>query len=74
MCELELLSDEELYYIRNGILAYAGRAFEPGYYDKYSWYSENLSKEDVWSNINQFQLENIENIKSVERQRDECID
>ena len=67
--ELELLSDEELYYIRNGILAYSGQYFESRYYERFSWYIGNVSKEDVWSRINPCQLKNINNIKRIENQR-----
>lgn len=67
--ELSLLSNDELYYIRNGILAYAGRYFESGYYERFSWYSGNLSDEDAWKNINPIQLENIKNILLIEKQR-----
>lgn len=68
--ELESLSDEELYYIRNGILAYAGKYYESGYYNKFSWYTGDIiENDDIWNNINEFQLENINNIKLIESQR-----
>lgn len=68
--ELESLSDEELYYIRNGIFAYVGKYYESGYYDKFSWYTGDvIDSDDIWNRINEFQLENINNIKLIEDQR-----
>ena len=67
--ELESLSDNELYYIRNGIFAYAGQKFKSGYYDKFSWYTGNVSENDVWLKINPVQLKNIENIHLIEEHR-----
>lgn len=68
--ELETLSDDELYYIRNGIFAYVGKYYKSGYYDKFSWYNGDIvDSDDIWNKINEFQLKNINNIKLIENQR-----
>ncbi len=64
---LRTLSFNELYYIRNGILAYEGLYFESGYYEKFSWYNGYiLLEEEIWGELNTFQCINIENIKNLE--------
>lgn len=64
------LSDKELYYIRNGIFAYAHAIFESNYYERFSWYNGTINvKEFEWSYFNPYQKENIENIKAVEAER-----
>lgn len=63
------LSNEELYYIRNGIFAYVGYPFDSGYYDKYSWYAPIDSPTAAKERLNSCQWENIEKIKMIEQQR-----
>ena len=68
--EWEALSDEELYYIRNGICAYSGRIYESGYYDDYPWYEGTIAPNDFdCSVLNDNQYLNIKNIQSVEDYR-----
>lgn len=68
--ELKDLTDDELYYIRNGIFAYSGQWFLSCYYDKYSWYDSKYSSTEVWNHMNSYQMQNIENIGSIEEQRE----
>ena len=64
------LSNEELYYIRNGIYAYSHAIFPSGYYEKFAWYSGIIDvNEFEWSYFNFYQKKNIENIKAVEAER-----
>lgn len=66
----ETLSDEELYYIRNGICAYGGRIYKSGYYDDYPWYEGTIAPNDFdCSVLNNNQYLNIKNIQSVEDYR-----
>ena len=64
---LRTLSYNELYYIRNGMLAYAGLYFDSGYYEKFSWYHPKIfSTDEIWGEINSYQYQNILNIKEIE--------
>lgn len=54
------LSDEELYYIRNGIFAYSHAKFDQNFYDVYSWYEGTTYISDFdWSVFNYYQVDNI---------------
>ena len=64
--ELKLLTKEQLYFIRNGIFAYAGQYFESGYYNCFSWYIGDIAPEDIYIKLNYYQSRNIDNIRSVE--------
>ena len=66
---LKTLSYNELYYIRNGILAYAGLYFESGYYERCSWYTGDIlnEEEEVWAELNTYQYNNILKIKEIEK-------
>lgn len=68
--ELNNLTNNELYYIRNGIFAYSGMIFSINYYERYSWYNGHIQKSHFkWNMLNKYQQENIENIKEIENQR-----
>ncbi len=68
--EFNNLATYELYYIRNGIFAYSGMIFPKNYYERYSWYNGIIQPSHFkWDMLNEFQKENIENIKEIERQR-----
>ena len=70
--ELNNLSDNELYYIRNGIYAYEGYYFNSGYYDEFPWYNGHILPDDFNENmLNHCQIVNIHNIKYIEDQRKE---
>ncbi|MCI8790996.1 MAG: YARHG domain-containing protein [Lachnospiraceae bacterium] len=65
------LSNEELYYIRNGIFAYQGCCFNSGYYDVFLWYEGNIMLKDFdYRDFNDHQYKNIMNILYVEGQRE----
>lgn len=71
---LRELSDEELYYIRNGIYAYQGRIFNTSglneYYSKYDWYFPCYSEEEFRAEFfNKSQARTISNIVFVENER-----
>lgn len=67
--EWKKLSNEELYYIRNGIFAICGYQFKSGYYDMFDWY-EGSTEPFRWEIFNQNQHSNIMNILYVERMRE----
>lgn len=65
------LSNEELYYIRNGIFAYCGCCFNSGYYDIFLWYEGYIAPKDFdFEDLNDCQYKNIMNIVYVEGQRE----
>lgn len=67
---LNSLSDNELYYVRNGIYAYSGMYFESNYYNKYPWYSGKIHKNNFQEGmLNQYQQQNISNILEIENSR-----
>lgn len=71
--ELEQYSDEELGYIRNEIFARYGYIFEKEKYRDYfyskSWYTPDPSFEGNEEDFNEYELANIELIKSLEAKR-----
>lgn len=67
---LEECTDEELYYIRNGIYAYEGMIFKKNYYKVFDWYNGRISPKDFKDGyLNYFQNKNIANIIKVEEKR-----
>lgn len=68
--EWDDLSNDDLYYIRNGIFADCGQWFESGYYDEFSWYNPKYSSVEVWNYIGHCQRKNIDNIGFIEDQRE----
>lgn len=67
--ELDLLNNNELYYLRNGIYAYSGMYFEGDYYKYFSWYNGIYSEAETINHINSIQWTNINNIKDIEKLR-----
>lgn len=72
--EIEELSDEELYLMRNGIFAYCGREFLEKeleeYFLQYEWYEPSISRDDFkWNMLNHYQQKNVENISKIEKSR-----
>lgn len=66
----EMLTDDELYYIRNGIFAYSHYKYESGYYDVFDWYDGYIESEHFsYDMLNYYQQANIENIRKVESER-----
>lgn len=66
------LSDDELYYCRNGIFAYEHAIFESNFYEVFPWYSGTVNIKDFeWSVFNKYQIQNIKNIRIVEEERKE---
>lgn len=66
----EELTDDELYYILNGIYAFEGRYFEGDYYDAFSWYERRVMLEDFTDDmLNYNQHKNIANIDLLLKQR-----
>ena len=66
------LSDKELYYCRNGIFAYEHAIFKSNFYEVFPWYSGTVDiKNFDWSVFNKYQVENIKNIRAVEKERKE---
>lgn len=68
--ELNDLSQDELYYIRNGIFAYSGRIFIEDeltkYYKQFIWYEAKYTSTGIWEYINSYQYQNIINIRDIE--------
>ena len=67
--ELKQLNGNELYYLRNGIYAYAGMCFESDYYKDFSWYNGIYSEEETIKCINSIQWKNINNIENIENEK-----
>ena len=69
--EWRILSDEALYYIRNGIFAYSHAKFDKDFFEVYSWYDGTIDINDFdWNVFNEYQRINIENISAVENERE----
>lgn len=69
--ELNELSDEGRFYIRNGIYAHHGRIFKEEYlteyYKKYDWYTPSIEPENFDANVfTQSEWKTIKNILSIE--------
>ena len=65
--ELRNFTKKELYYIRNGIYAYAGMKFESEYYYQFDWYKGEISDKDFsWEDLNIYQQTNILHIREIE--------
>ena len=69
--EFKALSDEMLYYIRNGIFAYCGLYYSSGYYEQFEWYNAVFMSTDQfdWNVFNTYQIRNINNIQRIEDER-----
>lgn len=68
--EWDILTDSQLYYIRNGIFAYEGLIFKSDFYERFNWYNGwILSQEECWELFNTHQVVNIRNIQKIERTR-----
>ena len=76
LCKMQIISmeewtqctQEELYYIRNGIYAYEGMKFNGNYYSVFEWYEEKIEQKDFEDGcLNYFQNKNITNIIKAEK-------
>lgn len=70
--QLEILTENELYIIRNGIFAYCGRIFNEEnlmeIFTDYNWYNPRYPPEDFkWEMLNPIQQKNIIKIKNFEQ-------
>lgn len=71
--ELEALSDNELYLLRNGVYALAGRLFNEedlmSYYESFSWYEGTIPPNKFTRNdFNEFQKINIDIIVNYDKE------
>jgi len=68
------LSDSQIKYIYNGILAYSGMHFQSQYYERFSWYEDKYLQENFpWKILNSFQEENLNNLRDIRVQRGELV-
>lgn len=66
----ESLTNDELYYILNGIYAFGGYYFESGYYTSFPWYRGNVMPEDFTEDmLNHYQHKNVATIIDIMKER-----